>query len=38
MKIIELDLTGGKYLAEGRERKRVAFGLCKDYGCNWDAL
>lgn len=38
MKIIELDLTGCKYLAEVHERIRVAFGFSEDYGCNWDAF
>lgn len=38
MKIIELDLTGCKYMAEIHEKIRVAFGFSRDYGCNWDAF
>lgn len=38
MKIIELDLTGCKYLEEIHERIRIAFGFSEDYGCNWDAF
>ena len=38
MKIIELDLTGCKYLAEVHERIRVAFGFPEWYGKNWSAF
>ena len=38
MKIIELDLTGCKYLAEIHERIRVAFDFPEWYGKNWDAF
>ena len=38
MKIIELDLTGCKYLAEIHERIRVAFDFPDWYGKNWSAF
>lgn len=38
MKIIELDLTGCKYLAEIHERIRVAFDFPEWYGKNWSAF
>ena len=38
MKIIELDLTGCKYLAEIHERIRVAFRFPEWYGKNWSAF
>ena len=38
MKIIELDLTGCKYLAEVHERIRAAFGFPEWYGKNWSAF
>ena len=38
MKIIELDLTGCKYLAEIHERIRVVFGFPEWYGRNWSAF
>lgn len=38
MKIIELDLTGCKYLAEVHERIRVAFHFPEWYGMNWSAF
>lgn len=38
MKIIELDLSGCKYLDEVHERIRRAFGFPEWYGKNWDAL
>ena len=38
MKIIELDLTGCKYLAEIHERIRVAFHFPEWYGKNWSAF
>ena len=38
MKIIELDLTGCKYLADIHERIRVAFGFPEWYGKNWSAF
>ena len=38
MKIIELDLTGCKYLAEIHERIRVAFNFPEWYGKNWSAF
>ena len=38
MKIIELDLTGCKYLGELHERIRVAFRFSEDYGANWSAF
>ena len=38
MKIIELDLTGCKYLAEVHERIRIAFGFPEWYGKNWSAF
>ena len=38
MKIIELDLTGCKYIAEVHERIRVAFDFPKWYGKNWSAF
>ena len=38
MKIIELDLTGCKYLDELHERIRIAFGFPEWYGKNWDAF
>ena len=37
-KIIELDLTGCKYLYEIHERIRVAFSFPESYGKNWDAF
>ena len=38
MKIIELDLTGCKYLDELHERIRKAFGFPEWYGKNWSAF
>lgn len=38
MKIIELDLTGCKYLAEIHERIRIAFDFPEWYGKNWSAF
>ena len=38
MKIIELDLTGCKFLDEIHERIRVAFDFPEWYGKNWDAF
>ena len=38
MKIVELDLTGCKYLAEIHERIRVAFHFPEWYGKNWSAF
>ena len=38
MKIIELDLTGCKYLTEIHERIRVAFHFPEWYGKNWSAF
>lgn len=38
MKIIELDLTGCKYLAEIHERIRMAFNFPEWYGKNWSAF
>ena len=38
MKIIELDLTGCKYLSEVHERIRVAFHFPEWYGKNWSAF
>jgi len=38
MKIIELDLTGCKYLSEIHERIRVAFDFPEWYGRNWSAF
>ncbi|MBR6676427.1 MAG: barstar family protein [Clostridia bacterium] len=38
MKIIELDLTGCKYLDELHERIRTAFNFPEWYGKNWDAF
>ncbi len=38
MKIIELDLSGCKYLDEIHNRIRIAFNFCEDYGRNWDAF
>lgn len=38
MKIIELDLTGCKYLLEIHERIRVAFNFPEWYGKNWSAF
>ena len=38
MKIIELDLTGCKYLTEIHERIRVAFDFPDWYGKNWSAF
>ena len=38
MKIIELDLTGCKYLDEIHERIKIAFGFPEWYGKNWDAF
>ena len=38
MKIIELDLTGCKYISEIHERIRVAFGFPEWYGKNWSAF
>lgn len=38
MKVIEVDLTGCKYLAEIHERIRIAFGFPKWYGKNWSAF
>ncbi|MBQ8696564.1 MAG: barstar family protein [Clostridia bacterium] len=38
MKIIELDLTGCKYLSDMHERIRVAFGFPNWYGKNWSAF
>ena len=38
MKIIELDLTGCKYLDELHERIRTAFNFPEWYGKNWSAF
>lgn len=38
MKIIELDLTGCKYLDEIHEKIRAAFNFPEWYGKNWDAF
>lgn len=38
MKIIELDLSGCKYLGELHERIRVAFDFPDWYGKNWSAF
>ncbi len=38
MKIIELDLTGCKYLDEIHEKIRVAFDFPEWYGKNWSAF
>jgi len=38
MKIIELNLTGCKYLSEIHERIRIAFDFPEWYGANWDAF
>ena len=38
VKIIELDLTGCKYMAEVHERIRAAFDFPEWYGKNWDAF
>ena len=38
MIIIELDLTGCKYLSEIHERIRVAFDFPEWYGRNWSAF
>ena len=38
MKIIELDITGCKYLDEVHEKIRRAFNFPEWYGKNWDAL
>ena len=38
MKIIELDLTGCKYLYDLHERIRIAFDFPEWYGKNWDAF
>lgn len=38
MKIIELDLTGCKYLSEIHERIQAAFDFPEWYGKNWDAF
>ena len=38
MKIIELDLTGCKYLTEIYEKIRVAFDFPEWYGKNWSAF
>ena len=38
MKIIELDLTGCKYLDEVHDRIRVAFDFPQWYGKNWSAF
>ena len=38
MKIIELDLTGCKFLDEIHERIRVAFDFPEWYGKNWSAF
>ncbi len=38
MKIIELDLTGCKYLSELHERIRIAFDFPEWYGQNWSAF
>ena len=38
MKIIELDLTGCKYLSEVHERIRIAFNFPEWYGKNWSAF
>ena len=38
MKIIELDLTGCKYLSEIHERIRIAFDFPEWYGKNWSAF
>lgn len=38
MKIIELNLTGCKYLSDIHERIRIAFDFPEWYGANWDAF
>ena len=38
MKIIELDLTGCKYLDEVHDRIRMAFDFPEWYGKNWSAF
>ena len=38
MKIIELDLTGCKYLFDIHERIRIAFNFPDWYGKNWSAF
>lgn len=38
MKIIELDLTGCKYLSEVHERIRIVFNFPEWYGKNWSAF
>lgn len=38
MKVIELDLTGCKYISEIHERIRRAFDFPEWYGANWDAF
>ena len=38
MKIIELDLTGCKYLDEVHDRIRIAFDFPEWYGKNWSAF
>ena len=38
MKIIELNLTGCKYLSEIHERIQAAFDFTEWYGKNWDAF
>lgn len=38
MKIIELDLTGCKYLYDLHERIRIAFDFPEWYGKNWSAF
>ena len=38
MKVVELDLTGCKYLGELHERIRLAFNFPEWYGKNWSAF
>jgi RNAse (barnase) inhibitor barstar len=38
MKIIELDLTGCKYLSEVHEKIRIAFNFPEWYGKSWSAF
>lgn len=38
MKVIELDLTGCKYIDELHERIRIAFDFPEWYGKNWSAF
>ena len=38
MKIIELDLTGCKYVYDIHEKIRIAFGFDDGCGHNWDAF